>query len=258
MLSSFELLKRTTPFLFARIGIYLCFMIGSFIYVLIVSGIGWQVFKFMGDGAFVPIIILMLVALFGGYGIIRWLERYFVFLVKAGHIYVMTELLIEGDIPEGKSQLSYGKDKVVETFGKTNVFFVVDTLVDGAVRQIQRWIMKTADFFSFIPQAQTLMGIISQVLGTSLQYVDEAVLCYTMKEENNGKSVWRNSGDGIVYYAQSWKGILKTAVIIVIFKGLVWWGSFFGGMFLMASTVKFVGTLAILNILPLVFSLLLP
>ncbi|WP_062049585.1 hypothetical protein [Bacillus sp. JCM 19034] len=113
--------------------------------------------------------------------------------------------------------------------------------------------MRTADFLSFIPQAKSLIGIISRIIGTSLQYVDEAVLSYTMRFEKNGRSVWRNSGDGIVYYAQSWKGILKTAVIIVALKAAIWWGSFFGGMFLISSIVTFEGNLAVLNILPLIF-----
>ncbi|WP_062049583.1 hypothetical protein [Bacillus sp. JCM 19034] len=137
-MSSIDLIKKTLPFIYVRLGIYGAIIVGSFLYVLIVSLIGWQIFKFMGEGAILPVIILTLVSLLVGFGIIKWVERYFIYLVKAGHIYVMTELLTTGNIPEGKSQLGYGKDKVVETFGKTSVFFVINTLVDGAVRQIQR------------------------------------------------------------------------------------------------------------------------
>ncbi|PYZ96543.1 hypothetical protein CR205_12575 [Alteribacter lacisalsi] len=254
MISAIELLKKTAPFIFLRIGIYMAFAAGSLVYVALMSFVGLRMFTSMGDGSYVTIFILMLAALFGGYGIMRWLERYVIYLVKAGHIYVMTELITKGTIPEGKSQIGYGKDKVVETFGRTSVFFVVNRLVDGSVRQIQRWFMKTADFLSFIPQAKALFGIVSRILGTAVKYVDEAVLSYTIMKENNQKSVWRNAADGVVYYGQSWKGVMKTAVLIVIINAVMWWGTFFLTALAISALITFQGNLAVLNILPVIFA----
>lgn len=253
MISTFELIKKTLPFIWLRIGIYAIMSFLSFILVIGVSWIGWRVIVSFGANAFTFTVFIFLLTLLGGFGIMRWIERYFIYLVKAGHVYAMTELIDKGELPEGKGQIAFAKDEVVRTFGKTSVFFGVNVLVDGAVRQIQRWLMKTANFLSFIPNIHRLMGIISKILGTAIRYVDEAVLSYTMRFGENGKSVWRNSADGVVYYAQSWKGMLKSAVIIVLLTWGTFWGTFFITANVMSLIVTFEGDYAILNILPILF-----
>ncbi|MCD8510726.1 MAG: hypothetical protein LRY73_13215 [Bacillus sp. (in: Bacteria)] len=79
--------------------------------------------------------------------------------------------------------------------------------------------MRIGNFFSFVPGAQRIIGIISKVMEVSLRYVDESILSYIFLRKTEGKdeSVWKSACDGVVLYAQSWKKIGMTAAGIVAF-----------------------------------------
>src|SRR5690625_7246099 len=53
----------------------------------------------------------------------------------------------------------------------------------------------------------------------SLNYIDESIVGYIFlrKAEGYDESAWMSASDGAVLYAQSWKGILKTATGSVVF-----------------------------------------
>src|SRR5690625_5652031 len=140
-------------------------------------------------------------------------------MVKLGHVSVITELLRTGQIPEGQGMVSYGKDKVTENFGASNVAFVLDAMVHAAVRQIQRWIMRVGNFFRFIPGSQYIIGIINAIMAISLSYIDEAIMSYVFlrRSEQRQETVWKSALDGVTLYTQSWKSVLKSATISVVF-----------------------------------------
>jgi len=78
------------------------------------------------------------------------------YLVKAGHIAVLAEAAATGKVPA--NQVQYGKDKVKERFVTSNVYFAVDKLVAGAVKEIQRGIEKVSNFLDFIPGMDKVAG----------------------------------------------------------------------------------------------------
>ena len=61
-------------------------------------------------------------------------QYYIGYLLKAGHIAVVTHLVKTGSLPE--NQFAYGKEVVKEKFATAAAYFAVDRLVSGAVRQI--------------------------------------------------------------------------------------------------------------------------
>jgi hypothetical protein len=67
-------------------------------------------------------------------------------------------------------------------------------------------------FFSAIPGLQGLVKFAQVILRFSLTYVDEAILArnFLKKEE----SIWQSAKVGLVLYAQIWKQVLGTAVIL--------------------------------------------
>src|SRR5699024_4825837 len=129
------------------------------------------------------------------------------------------ELLEEGIAPEDKGMVAYGKDRVIENFGASNVAFLVDNMVHAAVKQIQRWITRMGEMIRFLPGSQYLIMIINGIMSVSLNYIDEAVMSYVFLQRKREKeeSVWRSACDGVVLYAQSWKDVLKSAVFSVLF-----------------------------------------
>lgn len=216
-MSVMKLVNRTLPFLFARLAIYGLFVVAALIFLAIMIGIGFLLLKIFGESS-TAFLIVMLIAFSIIYGGLRFLERYVLYMVKVAHISVVVELLKSGTIPEGKGQIAYGKEQVKQNFGSANVAFVVDKAIHGAVKQIQRWTMRVGEAFSFVPGAKNIIGILNAIMSVSLNYIDEAVVSYIIlrKNEKREETVWKSASDGVVLYAQSWKGILKTATGAVV------------------------------------------
>src|SRR5690625_4163672 len=217
-LSVMQIVRRTFPFILTRILIYVGFAVAAFLFLGLMIGLGFLFIKMFGEtgGPFFIIIIIAFLVVWGG---LRFLERYVLYMVKLGHVSVVTELLRNGNIPEGKGMVAYGKDKVTENFGASNVAFVMDAMVHAAVRQIQRWIMRVGNVFRFIPGAKNIIGIINAIMSISLNYIDEAIMSYVFlrKSEQRQETVWKSALDGVTLYAQSWKSVLKSATISVVF-----------------------------------------
>lgn len=217
-MSIMKLFTKTLPFFIARIIVYGIFGAAALIFLGMMMGIGFIVVKMFGEssGAFLILMILAFGVIYGG---LRFVERYVLYIVKMGHVSVIVELLRIGKIPEGKGQVAYGKEQVMNNFGTTNVAFALDNMVHAAVRQIQRWIMRVGDMFSFIPGSKNIVGILNTIMSVALNYIDEAIVSYIFvrKSEGRDETVWKSAADGVVLYAQSWKGILKTAVGSVVF-----------------------------------------
>lgn len=212
-----QLVRRTMPFIFSRLVIYGVFVVIALVFLGIMIGIGFLLTKLFGEssGAFIVLMFLAFGVIYGG---LKFLERYVLYMVKVAHISVVVELLRSGKIPEGKGQIAYGKDQVKANFGSANIAFVIDKMVHGAVKQIQRWLLRVGAFFSFVPGSKNIIGIINAVMSVSLNYIDEAVVSYIIlrKNEERKESVWKSASDGVVLYAQSWKGIIKTAAGSVV------------------------------------------
>lgn len=67
-----------------------------------------------------------------GYAGTKWVERYVLYVIKAGQIFSLTEYIKTGQTPvteKGvKGVMAFGTEKVKDNFGATNVAFVADTL----------------------------------------------------------------------------------------------------------------------------------
>lgn len=217
-LSITELITKTLPFFLMRILVYGLFGVISLIFLGIVVGIGYLLIRLVGDVG-VALIFVIVIAFLILYGALKFVERYVLYMVKLGHVSVIVELLRTGNIPEGKGLVAYGKDQVKESFGSSNVAFVLDKMVYAAVKQIQRWVMRIGELFSFLPGSNTVISIVNSIMSVSLNYIDEAIMSYIFlrKTEIRDVNVWKEASDGVILYAQSWKGIIKSAAISVMF-----------------------------------------
>ena len=212
-MSTFGIFMQTLPYVFLRLVAYLLFGLLALIVTGVMAGVGIGVAALFGQAGGAVFIILF-IALGVLWGLKRLAERYVLYLIKAGHVAVITELVQKGTLPAGVSQVSYGKDKVLKHFASTSVLFGVDALVAGAVRQILRWLVRLGSFLNFLPGANFVLGFVYRVLRLAGNYIDEAVLSYILLHED--QNVWRAAADGVVLYAQSWKKILWRAVGVVL------------------------------------------
>ena len=169
------------------------------------------------------------------------LMRYFGYFVKAGHVAIITKAVTEGVVPD--DQFNVAKNLVTERFGTSNIYFLVDTLVDKAVRDIGRTFDNITSFIGLtrIPGFKNIQKLVKFFLHIALGYVDECCLGWTFYKMD--QSPFKSAADGVVIYFQNWKTLLKgaakTALIVIgasiclTLAGLIFFGVVFKVMGLM-------------------------
>jgi len=211
--SSLGLLLQTLPYALVRFGILFAFSVTSLLWYGITFGGG----AFLGSR--VPLLgYAWTFSGLGVWGYVYWfVVRYFLYLLKAGHIAVLTELITSGRIQNGKEGMfQYGTRVVKERFGEVNVLFAFDALIKGVVGVFNR----TLDWLSSlipIPGLSSLTNLVTAVVRAATTYIDETLFSYNLARGDENK--WRGAKDGLVYYAQNHREILKTSAYIV---GLDW------------------------------------
>jgi hypothetical protein len=206
-----SLMSQTLPYALVRFAMLLAFSIATIIWFVVVFGIGGLlaagVHPWIGFGWWV--------AGFGAYGW-AWLVivRYALYLLQAGHIAVLTELITTGKIGSGsEGMFQYGKRIVTERFGQVNVLFALDLLVRGVVQAFNRTLNWVAGVLP-IPGMQSIAGIVTAIVRAATTYIDETILSYNLARGD--ENAWRSSKDALIYYCQNSKEILKTAVWVVV------------------------------------------
>jgi len=145
---------RTLPYVLMRLVAYVLFGLVALLVTGFMASLGYlatRLFKEAGGAVFVILIIAVGIL----WGLKRLAERYVLYLIKAGHVAVITELVQRGTLPAGVNQVWYGKDKVLKHFAATSVLFGVDALVAGSVRQILRWLTRLGSFLTCHPRSET-------------------------------------------------------------------------------------------------------
>lgn len=203
-----------------RLAAYLVFFLGICIYAVIVI---WLLGVIRPEGFFAFILVL----LFGGGGwyIYRLVREYIAYMIKAAHVAVIADMAIHGGVPEGFSMYRHGVSKVKKFFAASNILFVLDRMIAGTVRQIQRAIGGIGSFLSFIPGIKGLVKALNKFVDIILNYVDECIMAYIFLNES--QNVWKSACDGVVLYAQNWKAILKTGAKILLFLAIFYAVFFF-------------------------------
>jgi hypothetical protein len=195
-----KLLLKTTPYLMFRLMIYgsvglaAGFYLGFLILLAKIFGGAGAVFFLIGLGVLI--------------GLLRLARNYLLYMVQAGHIAVVTELITKGRLPEGVNQVQYGKKIVTERFKEVSVLFVADQLVKGILRAINRTVVRIAEILP-IPGLEALAKLMTVVLNFAITYVDESILSYNLTRSQ--ENVWEGSRRGLILYAQNWKPVLRQA-----------------------------------------------
>ena len=207
---AFALIAKTLPFIWVRLGSYLLLGLGLGIYFGVLGGVAWLLGRLWAPLG----VIVFLIAAVGAIGVVRWVTRYYFYLLKAGHTAVMTEFIVHGSGPQG-SQIAYGREQVTSRFRDTSILFAVDVLVDGVVKAIVRTFTRITGLLP-IPGIDGLGNLLERVARASTTYIDESVLsrAYAKREQN----VWKVAHDGVILYAQAWKPVLANAVALTLFS----------------------------------------
>ncbi len=209
------LMIQTLPFVLLRMAVYFG---AALAYVLVTgtgAGIGWGIGA-MGDDGF-----RASATFFGGltgFGIVLivmyWLREYILYMVKAGHIAVMVELIDNRPMPQGRSQIGHAQAMVRERFGEASVLFVIDQLIKGVLRAITGLIRGVFTLLP-IPGVRQLITILRAFLRVAVGFIDEVILAYGMRTRSTDP--YASARAALVLYAQNYKPMLKNAAWITLF-----------------------------------------
>ena len=207
LMAALTLCLKTLPVMWVRLGILVGFTVCAAVWYLLVAAIagaadrgastvGWMV---MAVGLGLPVTIFF------------FFKRYVLYLLEMAHIAVLTRFMTHGQVPG--AQLAYGKDVVRARFGEVNLLLVLDGLVQAVVNVFTGTLSFVTSFLP-IPGIEGPMRVIEKILQNATQYIGDTMFSYNLARGD--ANPWRSSKDGLVYYAQNWKPILKTAVYALI------------------------------------------
>lgn len=208
---------KTLPFIVLRMLVYF----GIALLYVFATGTGGAVgygISSVGDGEGAGAAYGALFGFAGASGLLYWGREYVLYMVKAGHIAVLTHLYDGKDLPDGRGQIDYAAVAVKERFAEANVLFALDQLIKGVLKVITGTLNTIAAFLP-IPGLQNLVGLINSVLKMSLTYVDEIILAHNIRVQSDNP--WETSADALVLYAQNYGKMVKNAIWLSLMMWLL-------------------------------------
>jgi hypothetical protein len=208
--SAFVLLVRSLPYALARFGVLLASSIACIIWIVItIGGAVW-----LGDHIATAFGWVWFIGCAAAAGSL-WttLLRYVLHLLECGHVAVLTELIVHGSVGNGQeSMIAYGKRIVTERFGEINALFAMNLAVRGILTAFHNTLDWIAGALP-IPGLESLTSLATAILRAATRYMDKVIFSYNLAR--GGENPWQGARDGIVYYCQNAKPILKTSIWIV-------------------------------------------
>ncbi len=213
------LMFRTMPFVLLRMAVYFGAVIAYVLMTGVGAGVGWGIGGLGGEGFRATSTFWGGAIGFGVVGaIMYWLREYILYIVKAGHIAVLVELLDGKPIPGGRSQISHARSVVGERFAQASVLFALDQLIKGvlgAITGLARGVLSILP----LPGIKQLIGILRAFLRVAVGFIDEVILAYLVR--TGSTDPWGSARTALVLYGQNYKVMLKNAAwLAVIVYGL--------------------------------------
>ena len=211
----FGLLVRTLPFVLLRLVVYIGITVAYVLAVGVGSGIGLLFGKIGGNGGggagIGGLIGFAIIS-----GILYWAREYLLYLVKAGHIAVLVELMDGRQIPAGKGQIDYATNIVKQHFATSSMLFGLNQLIRGILRVFNRMTVSIASWLP-IPGLDVVVKLVDAVINTSLSHLDQVILAQILRKQTDNP--WAVARDSTVLYAQNYKGVLKNAAFLTF---IIW------------------------------------
>ena len=218
--------------------------------IVLASLILLGIFALIGSlfgGSVMAIFICLWMILTGG--LYRFAMNYVGYMLKAGHVAVIAETVVSGQVPA--NQFEFGKQAVTKRFATSNAYFVIDKLVSGAVKQLQRVVGKIGGALDMIPGMESVTNIIQNFIGIALGYVDECCLGYCFIQKDEG--AFKSSCDGVVIYFQNAKKLLKDAAVTTLIVMVATFAAWIVPFILFAAIFKIFGWNMLIAVILAVF-----
>lgn len=209
------LLGRTLPFVLLRAAVYFGITLAYILATGAGIGVGWGVGAFGDDGFRATAMAWGGMAGFGLTGaVMYWLREYILYIVKAGHVAVLVELIDGKPLPEGSGQIAHATTVVKERFGQASLLFALDQLVKGVIRAVIGLVHGVLSILP-IPYVRQLMGIVQAFLRVAVGFIDEVILAHAIRTRSTDP--WISAREALVLYGQNWKAMLRNAAWLTLF-----------------------------------------
>jgi len=207
--SALGMMARTMPFIVLRLAVYFGIALGYILVTGTGAGIGYGVGG-LGDDDFQASSTLWGgLAGFGIFGaIMYWAREYILYIVKAGHVAVLVELIDGKPMPEGKSQIAHASEVVKQRFAQASVLFAIDQLIKGVIGAITGLVRGILSILP-IPGASQISGILHAFLRVAVGFIDEVILAHAIR--TGSTNPWSSAKEALILYGQNYKVMLKNA-----------------------------------------------
>jgi hypothetical protein len=212
-----SLMARTAPFLVFRIVVYFGVTVALILATGMGAGVGWSVGMLGDEGFRANTTFYGGLFGFGGVaGVVYFLRDYLLYLVKAGHIAVMVELMQGGQVPGGRGQIEHAAAVVKERFGQASALFALDQIIKGVVGAITGLVQGLLSLLP-IPGLDRIMGAVRAYLRLAVGLVDEVILAHAIR--TRADNPWKSAQEALVLYAQNARPMLVNAAWLTL---IVW------------------------------------
>ena len=203
------LMRKTAPFVIFRVIVYFGITAAFVIVTGTGAGIGWGVGAF-GDEGFQANTVFYggLLGFSAVAGLLFFLRDYLLYLVKAGHVAVMVEIMQGGQVPGGRGQIEHATAVVKERFGQASALFALDQLIKGVIGAVTGLVQGILAFLP-LPGLSNIMGAVRAYLKVAAGLVDEVILAHAIRTRSNNP--WASAQEALVLYAQNAKPMLINA-----------------------------------------------
>ncbi len=208
------LMLRTAPFVLFRVIVYFGISAAFVIVTGTGAGVGYGI-GLVGDDDFRASATAW--GALGGFGltagVIFFLRDYVLYIVKAGHIAVMVEVLDGREIPGGQGQIAYARAIVTERFGQASALFALDMLIKGVVKAVTGLIEGILTIIP-IPGLERIIGVLRAYLRLAVGLVDEVILAHALRTRSDNP--WKSAQEALVLYAQNARPMLVNAAWLTL------------------------------------------
>jgi hypothetical protein len=208
LLRATRVVLQTTPYLAIRVVVYAALWVAVVLYLAVLGVIGWTFGSFAFWALVVASAVLTVLV-----GVGNLLGIYMFYLLRAGHLAILSELLTEGALPLGVSQPGWGADQVARHFRELRVLALVHRRTSQAAAAFHRDLVDVTTAVP-LPGMEAASTLAARAAALSLPYLTETLLARIFRTRN------LNPFDGaraaLVRYAQRWQPVLRAAVALTV------------------------------------------
>jgi len=202
------IVRQTLPYVLYRMLAYGLLCLCVIVYLLLLAVIG----VVFGAGAFWVLLVVSVALVVAG-GVGSFLSEHLFYQHRAGHVALITEIIAEGQLPIGISQMKWARGRVLHYFHGAGLLPEVRRLLHEILRAVHGSLVDVGPALP-VTGVEGKSKLTQQVVGLSQGYVEEAGIAYVFRTRD--ENVFEAARTAVLLYGQCWKNVLAHAVTLTL------------------------------------------